>query len=235
MNILITGTSSGIGYGLAKYYLDKGYTVYGISRRDNNILNEYAKFHYLQLDLTHFNLIETELPRFLTSINTLDLVVLNAGIVSQINDMKDTGLEHCKDVMDSNVWANKVLLDVLIGSEMRINQIVGISSGASVNGNRGWNAYALSKTTLNMLMMLYANELPYTHVSAFAPGVIDTAMQNYIYDLPVDERFPILDRLQTMKRNKQMPSEIDAAVELAKGFEKVLKLKTGGYYDIREI
>ena len=33
MNILITGVSSGIGWGLAKHYLELGHTVFGLSRR----------------------------------------------------------------------------------------------------------------------------------------------------------------------------------------------------------
>ena len=32
-NLLITGNSSGLGYGLTEEYLSRGYAVYGLSRR----------------------------------------------------------------------------------------------------------------------------------------------------------------------------------------------------------
>ena len=38
-SILITGSSSGLGYELAKYYHENGYNVVGISRRANKDVN----------------------------------------------------------------------------------------------------------------------------------------------------------------------------------------------------
>ena len=50
MNILITGTSSGLGYELAKQYLENGHTVYGISRSktDLNIKQVQCDFNHTQ-------------------------------------------------------------------------------------------------------------------------------------------------------------------------------------------
>ena len=41
--ILITGSSSGIGYNAAKFFLKKNYTVVGISRTKPKIGNKYKK------------------------------------------------------------------------------------------------------------------------------------------------------------------------------------------------
>ena len=78
--------------------------------------------------------------------------------------------------MKINVWSNKVICDWLLKSIPEIYQIVFMSSGAAVNGNRGWGSYSLSKATLNMLAKLYAAEAKQTHFSALAPGLVDTAI-----------------------------------------------------------
>lgn len=45
MNVLITGTSSGIGKGCAKYFLKNGHKVYGFDRKESTIEHPDYK-HY---------------------------------------------------------------------------------------------------------------------------------------------------------------------------------------------
>ena len=52
MNILITGTSSGIGYGLAHEYLERNENVWGLSRRTPAGLNSFQNYNHLVVDLT---------------------------------------------------------------------------------------------------------------------------------------------------------------------------------------
>jgi NAD(P)-dependent dehydrogenase (short-subunit alcohol dehydrogenase family) len=235
MNILITGTTSGLGLGLSTYYLEKGYTVFGISRSTHKELTEYKNYKHLEQDIANFESLENRLFDFIKNIEKLDLVVLNAGILPGIKDMKETSLESLKQVMDVNLWANKILIDALVKAIPSIEQVVAISSGASVFGNRGWNGYSISKAALNMLIKLYARENPGIHFCALAPGLIDSNMQDYIYSLEKDNRFPSIDRLQSAKGTDVMPSPIKAASLLADGFKKVRNYESGSYQDIREI
>ena len=154
MNVLITGTSSGLGFGLARYYLENGHTVYGLSRRMNEDLKNSGDFKFLSQDVTSFREVETNLLSFLKEVKVLDLVILNAGILNEIKDLKDTTIDEIRQVMDVNVWANKILIDSLIRQVNEVKQVVAISSGAAVSGSRGWNAYSLSKAALNMLINL---------------------------------------------------------------------------------
>jgi len=64
MIVFITGTSSGLGFGLAKHYLETGHKVYGISRKMNEELNSYSNFHFLVQDISRFNEVETNLISF---------------------------------------------------------------------------------------------------------------------------------------------------------------------------
>jgi len=235
MNILITGTSSGVGYGLAHYYLNRGETVFGISRSHNDTLEAFSNFRFLSQDLVKYDEVPGSLADFLEGVSQLDLVILNAGVVSKINDLSDTSLEEIRRVMDINVWSNKVLIDALFETVPRIEQVVGISSGASVSGSRGWNAYSLSKAALNMIIDLYAKELTETHFIALAPGIIDTGMQDYIYTVEEEEKYPVVQKLKSMKGTDQMPSPDAAAPGIAEAISKLKRFETGSFQDVRDI
>ncbi len=233
-NVLITGVSSGIGYGLLKSYLKTGYHVYGVSRREVNIDSE--RFHFATLDLAEIDSISKTITSLLEGINSLELVVLNAGVLPTFGDMKDTSIADINYTMQVNVWTNKVLLDCLISNVSKIKQIIGISSGASQSGTRGWNAYALSKATLNMLIQLYAAENPQIHFTAFAPGLVDTAMQTYLSQLKPSADYPVLQRLQSARGTEAMPQPETLAPQLAAQiFERLLSMPSGEYVDIRHL
>ncbi len=235
MKIFVTGTSSGIGEALVRTYLSEGHEVWGISRRNSKDLDNYGSFHFLSFDLGDLEKLEDHILPFLEGLKSLDLVILNAGMLGEIREMRETPLAEIQKVMDVNLWANKLILDSLFKKIPTIHQLVAISSGASVNVNRGWNAYALSKAALNMLIRLYAAELPETHFSALAPGIIDTAMQDHIYELPEDERFPSLQKLKNAKGTSKMPGPEESAGLLRKAFDRVMEYESGAFVDVRDL
>lgn len=176
--VLITGVSSGIGHALAKDYLDEGARVWGASRRTPDDLQQHPAFSFASLDLNLPVEIPAVLSRLLAGVEALDLVILNAGRLGEFGDLAEADLAELKTTMQINVWANKVLLDWLFQQKIALGQVVAVSSGASVNGNRGWSGYSISKAALNMLTRLYAKERPETHFCALAPGVVDTEIQD---------------------------------------------------------
>jgi NAD(P)-dependent dehydrogenase (short-subunit alcohol dehydrogenase family) len=237
MNIFITGCSSGLGYGLSNHYLNEGHKVFGLSRSTNDVLNSHSAYHFLQLDLSGLNEIRGKVRDFLKNESGMDLVILNAGILNDVRDLKDTDIEEIKKVMDVNVWANKVLIDVLFEQLNSIDQLVAISSGAAVSGTRGWNAYSLSKSTLNMLIDLYSREHPQTHFCALAPGLIETGMQDYLNDLPeaYEKKFPMVKKLKEARGTDSMPKPDEAAVIVADAIRKVTEYESGSFLDVREL
>ncbi|WP_159517410.1 SDR family NAD(P)-dependent oxidoreductase [Sunxiuqinia indica] len=235
MNVFITGTSSGLGLGLALYYLKKGHSVYGVSRRQKEELSSNQNYTHLVQDLSDFDETGTRIEKFLAGIKTLDLVILNAGMLNEIKDLHETDIVEIKRVMDVNVWANKLLIDKLFKQIPAIKQLVAISSGASVSGARGWNAYSLSKATLNMLINLYAKEFTSTHFCALAPGLIDSAMQDYIYKLEKYDDFPVVQKLKKAKGTDQMPNHQDAAKLVANAISDLQKFESGSFQDVRKM
>ena len=232
--ILITGVSSGLGYGLTKTFLESGAAVYGCSRREPTDLVQ-AGLKFAALDLADASKGRPTLEKFIADVPQFDLVILNAAKLGKIRDMADTPLDDLRETMEINVWANKWLLDTLFASGAGVKQVVGISSGASVSGSRGWNGYSLSKAALNMLIKLYAGERPDTHFTALAPGLVDTGMQDYLTNLPEDDRFKPLEILKAAKGTEKMPDGETCARMLIDVFPKLLERESGEFADIRKM
>ncbi len=237
MNTLfITGVSSGLGQALAEGYLSRGWTVYGLSRRIPEDLIRHDAFHHDSLDLRDHDKTPRVIAESLRGVDRLNLAILNAGTISRIEDLANVGLDELKDVMDVNVWANKTLIDALYSVIGSVDQIVTISSGASVNGYRGWSGYSVSKAALNMLTMLYARERPNTHFCALAPGVIDTPIQEDIRKLPHDPRFPAIERIRRTRGTPDMLSPEEGAERVIAAIERLPEVvESGEYADVRKL
>jgi len=232
--VLITGVSSGLGHGLAKVYLERGATVYGCSRRaPDDLIGAGLRFE--SVDLSDQTAGGPAAERLIADADRFDVVVLNAGKLGKIRDMKETPLADIRETMEINVFANKWLLDLIFAKVPRVAQVVAISSGASQSGSRGWNGYSLSKAALNMLVKLYAGEYPETHFTAFAPGLVDTAMQDYLTNLPPDERYRPLEKLKKAKGTPDMPDGETCARKLIEAFPKLRERESGEYADIRRL
>lgn len=229
--VFITGNSSGLGRGLTEACLDRGWRVYGCSRRGCELGGDLAN---VRVDLSRFDAVPTALTQLLDGVERLDLVILNAGAVGEIRDLTRTPLEDIQRIMDINTWSNKIVMDWLHGSGITIDQIVMISSGAAVLGNRGWGGYALSKAALNMLARLYSHEFPDTHITAVAPGLVDTAMMDYLCAVHA-EQFPALSRIRKARGTGAMPAPRTAAEQLIEALAQLKATPSGSYVDIRSL
>ncbi len=230
--VFITGISRGFGQALAKATLAAGGMVYGLSRSGPGY--SAPNLHTLRLDLADLERIPPALDTLIGDA-AIDLVILNAGLLGEFKTMPELGLSALRRIMDVNVWANKIILDWFAAHKVP-HQVVLISSGASINGHKGWGAYALSKATLNMLAQLYAHDLPKAHLAALAPGLIHTKMQDYISEKVDATRFPSVARLKQARGTPDMP-EPDIAARRILDLIPTLpdRIASGGFIDIRQL
>lgn len=237
----VTGVSSGLGLGLARALLQDGWRVYGCSRREpQGLLSGTAsssidRFSFRSMDLARLDAIPGELRALLQGESRLDLVILNAGMLGSVSDVQDAPLDEMRQVMDVNVFANKVLLDTLLHDGLELAQVVGISSGASISGNRGWSGYGVSKAALNMLIKLYAAEEPQTHWTSLAPGLIDSQMQEYVSNEVDASRFPDMQRLKEARGTEKMPGPDDAGRKILAALPALRKHPSGAFLDVRKL
>ena len=234
-HILITGASSGIGLGLARTCLAAGDKVLAVQRRSSPLVGS-AGYQEVLHDLTDYAGTGARVAQLVGSAGMLDLVVLNAGTLGRIEDMADVSIAELQQTMAVNAWANKALLDALFALPIPTKQVVGMSSGAAVSGNRGWSGYALSKATFLMMLKLYAAEHPRTHFTSFAPGLVDTGMQDYLCGLGKDVavRFPSVASIQARRGTQGMPSPEEVGARFVEAFRRLLAEPSGSFIDIRK-
>jgi NAD(P)-dependent dehydrogenase (short-subunit alcohol dehydrogenase family) len=229
--LFVTGNSSGLGRGFSEYALEQGWEVYGCSRRGCDL----EGVHDVQCDLADFEAVPKALDTLLADVRQLDLVILNAGILGEIKPMHETSLEELRKITDINVWSNKVVLDWLLDKGVVVGQIVAISSGAAVLGNKGWGGYALTKAALNMLLRLYSHEFPETHLAAIAPGLIDSPMMDYLCVEPDPVEYPALGRIREARGTGVMPKPHQAAERVMGVLDELKEYESGSFVDIRQI
>lgn len=136
-NVLITGTSSGIGLACAIKFIDEGFTVYGIDKLESNITHE--KYYHIQQDVRSKSL--PDLPE-------IEYVINNAGQQTDnfsINEDIDVNLIGLMNVTEKYVIDNK--------------NIKGVLNQASVSAHNGaeFPSYTASKggvlTDLNLSLI----------------------------------------------------------------------------------
>jgi len=228
MNLFITGIGSGLGKALVEEAISRGYKVYALSRHLPESLERKVKF--VRCDLKELERVQSKVMKLLESVESLDLVILNAGVLGGFGDMHDIPLHRFYEVMDVNVWANKVILDTLIDMKIPVKQVIAISSGAAHNCNRGWNAYSISKAALNCLVKLYAREMENTHLVALAPGLVLTPMLEEVMKQD-PEKYPSVKRIR--EADKRTPEE--AAKLILDLLRKLREFESGSFVDVRKI
>ena len=217
MKVLITGINRGIGKGLVKEYKKKEVEIFAVGRS-----NPFDDINFYKCDLRAIEKLKEAIDYFNT---TFDLVILNAGILGEIKELKEWSVKELEDIFLVNVWSNKVLIDLLAPISKKI---VAISSGAAVNGNAGWGGYSISKCALNMMIRIYAKEIN-TKLYALAPGVIDTDMVRKVINGD-REKFSSLNRVTESK------VELEIGVKrLVDAIEKLDNYPSGSFLDVREM
>ncbi len=229
--VFITGIGSGLGKALAEYYLGKNYDVIALSRHFPKDLEKFKNLKFYYCDLEALEKVYSITEKALKDIKKLDIAWLNAGLLTELKDIHDTPIYEMERMMNVNVWANKLILDCFIDLNIDIPLIIAISSGASVNGNRGWHGYSLSKASLNMLIKLYSREMERTKLIALAPGLILTPMLEKFVLSADENKFPSVKRI----KNAPKFSPEEAVENIISNLDKLSSFESGSYIDIRNI
>lgn len=179
-NIIITGTSRGIGYELALQFANAGHQVLAISRKTPQALIENENITCLSVDLSDENDL-TSVESFLTnSWKKVDVIIHNAGslVNKPFSQLSQTDFERVYKV---NVFGVANLTRIALPFLQKGSHVVTISSMGGIQGSMkfaGLAAYSSSKGAVITLSELLAEEYKEQGIAfnVLALGAVNTEM-----------------------------------------------------------
>lgn len=179
-NIIITGTSRGIGYELALQFAHQGHQVLAISRKTVKELIEHPNITCLVVDLSEENGLNL-ITEFITQTwKNVDVLIHNAGclVLKPFLQLTQADFEMVYKV---NVFGVANLTRICLPFLKKGSHVVSISSMGGVQGSSkfvGLAAYSSSKGAVITLSELLAEEYKEEGISfnVLALGAVQTEM-----------------------------------------------------------
>jgi len=194
-NVIITGTSRGIGYELALLFANEGHQVLAISRKIPKTLMEHPNISCLSVDLSITSDLD-KVEAFLSQTwKKVDIIIHNAG--SLVNKpFAETTQQDFENVYKVNVFGVANLTRVCLPYLQSGSHVVSISSMGGIQGSMkfaGLSAYSSSKGAVITLSELLAEEFKDKGIAfnVLAIGAVNTEMLQEAfpgYEAPVSAK-----------------------------------------------
>ncbi len=185
-NIVITGTSRGIGLELVKQFAQEGHQVLALSRNAKPVENlQLSNVHTFSFDLGNRSDFQ-KVNDFLSQWHVVDILINNAGRLLN-KPFQDISAEEFESVYKVNVFGVAEMTKTVLPFMGKNGHVVTISSMGGVQGSvkfPGLSAYSSSKGAVITLTELWAEEFKETGPSfnVLALGAVQTEM--------LEEAFP---------------------------------------------
>lgn len=184
LKVVITGASGGVGWALARHYLERGAIVAALARR-NELLQQLAtefpgRVYCYVLDVRDAAALQQAAGDFIARAGVPDIVIANAGVSVGTLTEYDEDIQAFQQVMDVNVLGMVKTFQPFIAA-MRVagqGTLVGIASVAGFRGLPGAGAYSASKAAAIAYLESLRVELHGSGVAVvtICPGYIVTPM-----------------------------------------------------------
>ncbi len=180
---IIIGATSGIGRGLAEKLIKNDWTV-AITGRRTELLEEIKLKSNNQIttlvhDVTEIENSDKKLESLFVKLKKVDLVVVSSG-VSELNQKMDWEIEN--KIIQTNINGIAKVYEFVFSKfrQQGYGHMVGITSIASIRGNRYCPSYSASKAFqanyLEALRCISKNEKLSIKITDIQPGFVDTPM-----------------------------------------------------------
>ena len=198
--ILITGTSSGIGYQTAIVLARAGHSVYATMRNlergaalRNAAEQEQLPISIIKLDVDSDESVEAATSSIRAQAGCIDVLVNNAGI-ERTGSIEGLALDDFKATMETNYFGPLRTIRAWL-PDMRQRQsgcIINVTSVAGKIACSPLAPYTASKFALEALSEALAQEVRAFNirVAIVQPGIIDTPMARHIERVPADAAYP---------------------------------------------
>lgn len=224
MTAVITGSSRGIGLGIAKELLKSGFDVVLSARKESEevaaLISEYGeKVFFVPCDISDFDGVEKLVAAVKDRCGKIDLLVNNAGVAPRVRkDILEITPEDFDFVTDINLKGTFFVTQKFVPllKENASSRIVNISSMSAYTASVNRGEYCVSKAGISMITKLFAARLAEYGISVLEirPGIIETEMTS-----KVKEKYEkmIADGLTPIKRMGQPEDIGKCVVSIANG------------------
>ncbi|MFL1895699.1 SDR family NAD(P)-dependent oxidoreductase [Aquimarina sp. 2-A2] len=186
-NIIITGTSRGIGFELARLFADQGHNILALSRNKQPIAAlKHEKIHAFSFDLENGKDLDTVADFVKSQWQQVDILIHNAGLLIN-KPFSQLTTKDFEKVYQVNVFGVAELTRRILPYLVKGSHVIAISSMGGIQGSLkfpGLAAYSSSKGAVLTLIELLAEEYKETGIAfnALALGAVQTEM--------LEEAFP---------------------------------------------
>ncbi len=174
--IAITGTSRGIGCGVAEHFLSKGWLVEGCSR--GSAVLKKPNYHHTQLDVSDEDGVRSWIRSIKRRHGRIDVLFNNAGLAPAAVPTLTTSASLLHDVMKTNVIGSFLTAReaALVMAGRKSGRIINVSSMAVGLHEEGTAAYSASKSAIVEFTRIMAKELAPLGITCnvIAPSMIKT-------------------------------------------------------------
>jgi short-subunit dehydrogenase len=182
--VLVTGASSGIGKAIAEYLVQKGYRVYGTSRKTQNAAgmgndgeNTKPAVNFIRMDVCNEESVKAAVDEIIEREGEIGIVINNAGI-GIAGSVEDTSPEEALLQFDTNFFGvHRVIRQVLpIMRKQKKGLIINISSVGALFPIPYQAMYVAGKAAVEAMSGSLRNELrPFgIKVAVVEPGDVKT-------------------------------------------------------------
>jgi 3-oxoacyl-[acyl-carrier protein] reductase len=174
--MVVTGTSRGIGRGIAAHFLGRGFRVAGCARGEATITAD--GYTHARVDVAEEEQVRRWIADVKRALNRIDVVVCNAGLAPAALLLAMTPGAVLGDVLRVNVGGTYFVCREAARAMMlrRQGRIITMSSMAVGLHEEGTSAYAASKSAIVEMTKILAKELASAGITCnvLAPSMLVT-------------------------------------------------------------
>lgn len=184
--IILTGSSSGIGHALLRYFIQEGAIVYASSRNERELTTKDKQECIFELlDLSNEKNVENYIKGIIQKEDSIDILINNAGVAHNLALVEDISSDMLSSIVKDNLLPTFNMIKYVIPVMKRNNSgtIINMSSRAGRRAVPKLSAYTAAKFAVRGLTESAAKEVQDTGIKciSISPAGVNTGMRAMVF------------------------------------------------------
>ena len=144
--ILVTGSSSGIGFSITKKLLNCGAKVIGIARNHSKFSIDYPNYVTYNVDMSDLNNLNKVMNKIIKENNEITGLISNAGY-GEFGPLENFSIEQINSFISVNLTSHIVVTKLILPhlKKRKMGDIIFIGSEAGLLGSKNGSLYCSAK------------------------------------------------------------------------------------------